>query len=266
MWSPTLLAVLLAAGAIALAIVLHLTGSERRSIRDFQDWVSANASALQSGPVTYQDVDLDLDNEVTQFRAIVSFVKFTVTLPSRPYFVGYDSVIMPALGFTLCSVLLGWWGFPWGPFETIAAVYANLTGGDRQRIRELVAVATGHSRTVFRLTPAAAEAARRVIADRGFAPATALRLVPIEPTVGDYAIQYDLPDNDGRDWQSQSEGLLLLVDKRAVEELDLGEIVVDFTNGRFTFERAWERYKWGSPAEAKGQDLAGGPAGTAHPT
>jgi hypothetical protein len=33
------------------------------------------------------------------------------------------------MGFTVMSLFLGWWGFPWGPIYTIQSLYVNLTGG-----------------------------------------------------------------------------------------------------------------------------------------
>jgi hypothetical protein len=34
-----------------------------------------------------------------------------------------------ALLYSLLSLLLGWWGLPWGPIRTLQAVFVNLTGG-----------------------------------------------------------------------------------------------------------------------------------------
>ena len=34
-----------------------------------------------------------------------------------------------AVGYTLLSLVLGWWGLPWGPIRTIQAIFVNLTGG-----------------------------------------------------------------------------------------------------------------------------------------
>jgi len=92
---------------------------------------------------------------------------------------------------------------------------------------------------IVRLSKSAADEARRVIAAGGFSPETAVRLVVLEPTVGDYAIEYDLPVNDARDWQIKSEGLTVLVEKSALEKWELSEIVVDFKDGQFTFDRSW---------------------------
>lgn len=33
------------------------------------------------------------------------------------------------LPWTLLTLVLGWWGIPWGPFYSIQSIYTNLTGG-----------------------------------------------------------------------------------------------------------------------------------------
>jgi len=40
-----------------------------------------------------------------------------------------ESSIKYGLIYTLISLLLGWWGFPWGPIYTIGAVAKNCSGG-----------------------------------------------------------------------------------------------------------------------------------------
>lgn len=39
------------------------------------------------------------------------------------------SRIVPGLGWTLMTVLLGWWGVPWGPIFSVQSIYRNLAGG-----------------------------------------------------------------------------------------------------------------------------------------
>jgi hypothetical protein len=40
-----------------------------------------------------------------------------------------QSAVMKGLPWTLLSLLLGWWGFPWGVIYTPAALMRNLSGG-----------------------------------------------------------------------------------------------------------------------------------------
>lgn len=50
---------------------------------------------------------------------------------SKPRFVPFgQSRLVPGLGYTLLSLVAGWWGIPWGPIFTLEAVYKNLNGGN----------------------------------------------------------------------------------------------------------------------------------------
>jgi hypothetical protein len=40
-----------------------------------------------------------------------------------------ESAAAKSVPSTLCSLLLGWWGIPWGPIWTVATVARNLRGG-----------------------------------------------------------------------------------------------------------------------------------------
>jgi hypothetical protein len=41
----------------------------------------------------------------------------------------YKSRVAPGLRFTFLSLLVGWWGIPWGPIYTVQSVWVNLRGG-----------------------------------------------------------------------------------------------------------------------------------------
>ena len=40
-----------------------------------------------------------------------------------------DSPVRHGLSYSLCSLVLGWWGIPWGPIWTISTVVTNFRGG-----------------------------------------------------------------------------------------------------------------------------------------
>jgi len=64
------------------------------------------------------------------FQYCISIVVMTFRRPSDIYFIraGQHS-INKGWGFTVLSLLLGWWGIPWGPIYTIGALATNLGGG-----------------------------------------------------------------------------------------------------------------------------------------
>lgn len=59
-----------------------------------------------------------------------SLVIMTFKRPSAIYFVRADeSRFVKGLGYTTLTLLLGWWGFPWGLIYTPMALATNLGGG-----------------------------------------------------------------------------------------------------------------------------------------
>ena len=65
-----------------------------------------------------------------QFEYAISGVLFSIKRGSEIYFVPADE--KPAKygwKYTVLTLLVGWWGIPWGPIYTIQAVSRNLKGG-----------------------------------------------------------------------------------------------------------------------------------------
>jgi len=40
-----------------------------------------------------------------------------------------ENAVTKGLPFSLISLVLGWWGIPWGPIWTISTIVTNLRGG-----------------------------------------------------------------------------------------------------------------------------------------
>jgi hypothetical protein len=64
------------------------------------------------------------------FEYAISILVMTFRRSSDIYFLRSDeSHWGKSFPFTLLSLLLGWWGFPWGIIYTPAVLYTNLSGG-----------------------------------------------------------------------------------------------------------------------------------------
>ena len=64
------------------------------------------------------------------FQYCVSALIVTFRRPTSVHFIKYgESPIAKGLPYTLISLLLGWWGFPWGFIYTPQVIYKNLKGG-----------------------------------------------------------------------------------------------------------------------------------------
>jgi hypothetical protein len=60
----------------------------------------------------------------------VSLLVVTFKRPSPIYFIrSGESAVWKGLPWTLLTVLLGWWGIPWGPIYSIQSLVVDLKGG-----------------------------------------------------------------------------------------------------------------------------------------
>lgn len=64
------------------------------------------------------------------YHYTISIIVMTFRRSSDIYFVrAGESGVVKGLPHTLLSLVLGWWGIPWGPIYTIQSLYYNLSGG-----------------------------------------------------------------------------------------------------------------------------------------
>ena len=75
-------------------------------------------------------VELQRGGRFVIFLFCISIVLLTFKRPSGIYFIrAEEGTFGKSIGFTLISLLLGWWGFPWGPIYTVQSLINNLRGG-----------------------------------------------------------------------------------------------------------------------------------------
>ncbi len=64
------------------------------------------------------------------FEYCISLLIVTFKRSTDVYFIrAGESTFSKSFTYTLLSAVVGWWGFPWGPIYTIAALHTNLSGG-----------------------------------------------------------------------------------------------------------------------------------------
>jgi hypothetical protein len=72
------------------------------------------------------------------YEYCISVVFITLRRPSRLYRVPADSLgLLPGLRYTLLTLLLGWWGIPWGLIYTPLVLWTNFSGGREITAEEL---------------------------------------------------------------------------------------------------------------------------------
>jgi hypothetical protein len=64
------------------------------------------------------------------FQYCVSLLVITFKRPSNIYFIrAGESAVSKGLPFSILSLLLGWWGIPWGLIWTPMVIFTNFRGG-----------------------------------------------------------------------------------------------------------------------------------------
>jgi hypothetical protein len=80
--------------------------------------------------------DGELQQELQQggrfvlYQYCISLLVITFKRSSNIYFIRHEeNAVVKGLPFTLLSLVLGWWGIPWGPIYTIQSIWVNFGGG-----------------------------------------------------------------------------------------------------------------------------------------
>ena len=79
-----------------------------------------------------QEIRDELNNgaKFVVYRYCISIVVMTFRRNSDIYFVrSGENAMVKGLGYTFLTLILGWWGIPWGPIYTIGSLGTNLSGG-----------------------------------------------------------------------------------------------------------------------------------------
>jgi hypothetical protein len=109
-----------------------------------------------------EDISLEeLETELVQGARFVTYY-YTYSVLVMTYRRGsdihyirpYKSRVVPGLRFTLLSLLVGWWGIPWGPIYTVQSIWINL-GGGKDVTKAVMAVLTNTTATPSSITDAA---------------------------------------------------------------------------------------------------------------
>ncbi len=82
--------------------------------------------------MTNEEIAWELQNggKFVVYQYCISFLIITLYRPSPVHFIRHnESAVARGMKYTLMSLALGWWGIPFGPICTIAAVITNLCGG-----------------------------------------------------------------------------------------------------------------------------------------
>ena len=83
---------------------------------------------IKSGEELQQEIQQG--GKFVRYQYCISLLVITFRRSSNVYFISHEqNAVVKGLPFTLLSLLLGWWGIPWGPIYTIQSLWVNLKGG-----------------------------------------------------------------------------------------------------------------------------------------
>jgi hypothetical protein len=76
------------------------------------------------------NMELQLGGKFIIFQYCISIIVLTFRQSSDIYFIkANENAVSKGIGFSLISLLCGWWGIPWGPIYTIQSLITNFNGG-----------------------------------------------------------------------------------------------------------------------------------------
>jgi hypothetical protein len=80
-----------------------------------------------------QEISFELNRGGTfvRYRYCFSALIITVMKSTDIYFVrAGENRVAKGLPWTLMTLVVGWWGIPWGPINTVRSVWTNFKGGE----------------------------------------------------------------------------------------------------------------------------------------
>ncbi len=90
----------------------------------------ANIKGLEGMSTQELNAELERGGRFVIFSYTISVLVMTFKTPTDIYFLrGGESGFATGLPFTMLSLVLGWWGIPWGPIYTIWSTVENCSGG-----------------------------------------------------------------------------------------------------------------------------------------
>jgi hypothetical protein len=97
----------------------------------------AGMEDIKSGGELQQE--LQQGGKFVIYQYCISILILTFRRSSDVYFIRYEeNAIVKGLPFTFLSLVLGWWGIPWGPIYTVQSIWVNFKGG-RDVTKEVLA-------------------------------------------------------------------------------------------------------------------------------
>ncbi|EYF08838.1 Hypothetical protein CAP_2699 [Chondromyces apiculatus DSM 436] len=106
--------------------------NERRQARRLARWLVAHEDEIRRVEATWAGQRLTRATTLVQYEVLVSLILVEISFITAPR--PDRRPLLP----TATTLLLGWWGIPWGPFHTVRALRTNLGGGHTRNVAQLL--------------------------------------------------------------------------------------------------------------------------------
>jgi len=119
--------------AILFALFAFFKYDDKRDT-EFDVWLIRHAREILGGGALFRGELVTPSSVLAKYQVVVSVGIMSFRLPTASYVVDHDRTTLVGAASTVFSLVLGWWGVPWGPIWTVQAVYRNLRGGFRETV------------------------------------------------------------------------------------------------------------------------------------
>lgn len=127
--------------AIAIALLLaayaFLRGQNRRR-EELERFLAENVEQIRAATATFHGVPVTYATQLDVYEIVISYVIVTVRYPTRPVLVGASGSRSLRAFAIATTLLLGWWGIPWGPIWTVRSIARNARRSKRITVGELI--------------------------------------------------------------------------------------------------------------------------------
>jgi len=121
------------------AYSLYLKPAHDKASQDtLLEWVFENKEQLKLGNVRYETKVINLETTLTRYCIVYSFIFFTRKTYSNYVIRNSNKSIITGIASTLSSLLVGWWGLPWGPIYTIQSVFINISNQEAITVGDII--------------------------------------------------------------------------------------------------------------------------------
>lgn len=125
---------------VIIPVFMYLWSRKNRKFKSsmFENWIIDHKHEIESGHATYQGIAVSPETKLVRYHVAISFILVSIRHPSPDLYIeGSSTEKRIRFGYTLFSLLFGWWGII-GPIFTIQVLYWNATKKHQLTAKQLI--------------------------------------------------------------------------------------------------------------------------------